>query len=166
VSETSGQGAVPLPEPAAVLRAIDAYLRHAYGGANPSAAVKSRVEALRGVATEDFFKSPSFERDPNVNDPAATPSRLAVRLGNRFYPHMKLSIDRRPDGRGYLFRADTHDRHIQPQPQSKEYAAFCELMENNQKLAAAVEAAWAEEGLPTFKTFLRDDLARRAKDRG
>jgi len=33
-------------------------------------------------------------------------------------------------------------------------------MEHNEKLAQTIEAKWAEEG-PTFKTYLRDDLARR-----
>jgi len=173
VSETSAEGAVttatgdtaPLPQPGDVLRAVATYLRHAYGAATPPAAVRSRVEALRASAGGDFYGNTAFERPPAPKDGATTPPRLAVRLGNRFYPHMKLSIDPRPDGRGYLFRADTHDRHVQPPPHSKEYAAFCELMENNQKLAAAIEAAWAEEQLPTFKTFLRDDLARRAKTR-
>jgi len=87
--------------------------------------------------------------------------QIAVRLGNYVYPHMKLVIEPRPDGRGYLFRADTHDRHVRVPPSSPEYAVFQELMEKNQKLAEGIEHAWATEGLPTFRTFLREDLARR-----
>jgi hypothetical protein len=37
-------------------------------------------------------------------------------------------------------------------------------MESNQKLAQAIEQAWADQNLHTFKTFLREDLARRAKE--
>jgi hypothetical protein len=74
---------------------------------------------------------------------------------------MKLSIDRRPDQIGFLFRADTHDRHICPSPASKEHGKFRQLMEKNQKLAQTIEAAWEEGGLPTFKSYLKQDLQRR-----
>jgi hypothetical protein len=70
-------------------------------------------------------------------------------------------IERSPDGRAHLFRADTHDRHIRPKPESREYAAFTELMKQNQSLAEQIEAAWAERGLNTFKSYLRRDLASR-----
>ena len=42
--------------------------------------------------------------------------------------------------------------------------AFTQLMENNQKVAQAIEQGWADQHLPTFKTYLREDLARRAKE--
>jgi len=35
------------------------------------------------------------------------------------------------------------------------------MMEKNQSLASRIEAAWESGGLPTFKSFLRQDLARR-----
>jgi hypothetical protein len=38
---------------------------------------------------------------------------------------------------------------------------FTQLMESNQKLAESIEAAWDVSGLPTFKRYLREDLARR-----
>jgi hypothetical protein len=38
---------------------------------------------------------------------------------------------------------------------------FAELMAKNQAIAQAIESAWADRKLPTFKTFLREDLARR-----
>ena len=149
--------AADLPHPQQVWKAIDAYLRRAYEGTNPPKEVASRLETLRAVGENgDFFASSAFERDSN---PA--PRKLSLRLGNRFYPHMKLSIDQRPDQGGFLFRADTHDRHICPSPASKDYGAFCELMEQNQKVAQSIEAAWQEGGLPTFKTYLKQDLQRR-----
>lgn len=138
-----------------VLRAIDIYLRQAYAH-TPPAAVRARLDALRALHGADFFSYAGFERNDSVN-----PSRLALRLGNALYPHMKIVIELAPDGKTTLFRADTHDRHCCPPAGSKEHAAFTELMENNQKIAQAIEAAWAVENIPTFKTFLRDDLARR-----
>lgn len=138
-----------------VWKAIDIYLAHAYPGPPPSP-VRAKLDTLRSLPPDDFYANPAFERDS-----AAAPSRLSLRLGNKFYPHMKLTIERAPDKSGYLFRADTHDRHCCPAPGTREYPAFCELMEANQKMAQAIETGWAEQALPTFKTFLRDDLAKR-----
>ena len=120
--------------------------------------VKSRLDALRSSDDSAFFDSKSFERDATPSPPA----KYNLRLGNCFYPHMKLVVESTPDGLGYMFRADTHDKHIRPAPDSKEYAMFTELMANNQKLSEQIEAAWEAAGLPTFKQYLREDLARRA----
>jgi hypothetical protein len=143
------------PTPAATWQAIDTYLRMAYDGL-PSPAVRSRLDALREVDECVFYQSNPFEPIPKDE-----PSRFDLRLGNRWYPHMKLVIERAPDRQSYLFRADTHDRHIQPPPGSRDHAAFAELMQKNQSLSSRIEAAWESAGLPTFKSFLRADLARR-----
>ena len=143
------------PDPPVVWRAIDAFLKVAYGGPPPSA-VRSRLETLHALDASSFYDSPVFEH----RGEGAT-ARIFLRLGNRYYPHMKLAIERRPDRHGYLFRADTHDSHCCPVPTSREYPSFRQLMEMNQAVAHAIEAAWEREELPTFKTFLKEDLARR-----
>jgi hypothetical protein len=148
----------PKPQPQAVLQAIEIYLVAAYSGGKPPSAVEGRLQTLRNLACDDFFASPLFESDAQANP---DPTRYALRLGNRHYPHMKLVIERSPDGKAHLFRADTHDRHIRPKPESREYAAFTELMKQNQALAEQIEHAWAERGLNTFKSYLRRDLASR-----
>jgi hypothetical protein len=141
-----------------VWRAIDVYVQHAYAKTGPSTTVKSRLETLRKAHDGNFYDSPLLERDATQSPP----QKFSLRLGNHFYPHMKLVIEPTPDRSGHMFRADTHDKHIRPSPNSKEYAMFTELMENNQKLSESIEAAWDQSGLPTFKRFLREDLARRA----
>ena len=143
------------PEPAIVWKAIETFLEVAYGGPPPSA-VRSRLETLRALDAGAFYDSPAFERR---GEGAA--ARIFLRLGNRFYPHMKLAIERRPDRHGYLFRADTHDAHCCPLPTSREYQSFRQLMEMNQAVAQAIESTWEREDLPTFKSFLKEDLARR-----
>ena len=148
----------PRPQPQTVLQAIEIYLGVAYAGGKTPSPVEARFQTLRNLAGDDFFASPLFERDKDSNP---EPTRYALRLGNRHYPHMKLVIERSPDGRAHLFRADTHDRHIRPKPESREYAAFTELMKQNQTLAEQIEHAWAERGLNTFKSYLRRDLASR-----
>lgn len=130
-------------------------MRAAYPAAPPSA-VRARLETLKAAAPDDVYGCSVFEREP-----ADAPLRLRLRLGNRGYPHMKLVIERSPDGRGFLLRADTHDQHVRPPPGSRDAMEFQKLMELNQQIAAEIDAAWESANLPTFKKYLRDDLARR-----
>jgi hypothetical protein len=132
------------------------YLRVAYDGHEPPL-VRAQLAGLRARPAERFYDSPLLWRE-DKEDP---PGRLALRLGNRHYPHMRLMIERSPDRSRFLFRVDTHDRHICPPSTSPEFPAFAEMMEKNQRLSEQIEAAWAAAGIPTFKTYLREDLARR-----
>ena len=147
------------PEPAKMLRAIDIYLREAYGDTVPLT-VGSQM-AILNAWKGPFFDAPVFAQDDYRN-----PTRYSMRLGNRQYPHMKLVLQLSPDGKRFLLKADAHDRHICPPEGAPEYGAFRELMERNQQLVETIEKAWAAEGLPTFKTFLREDLARRQAPKG
>jgi hypothetical protein len=155
------------PEPAMVWKAIALYLANAYDGvvglggvpANTPSAVRARLDSLRHAPATDFYASPVFERDTPTN-----PAKFYLRLGNRHYPHMKLAIDRSPDGRGHLLRADTHDTHCRPAPGSRDFHVFTQLMNLNRDIADCIEAAWEAEGMPTFKAFLRDDLDRRKSE--
>ena len=145
-----------LPPPEALWRAIDLYLREAYDGQPPKRDVQVRLDALRQAPA--VYQDKAFERAGPADGP---PERLALRLGNRTYPHMKLLCEASPDGAGYLFKCDTHDRHCCPPATSKEYPLFLQLMAANEAVARRVEAAWDAAGVATFKQFLRDDLARR-----
>jgi hypothetical protein len=142
-----------LPDLSQLLQAIELYLARAYDGPPPRA-VRERLEQIQH--NPDPWSCPAVERTMVGSAP-----RLSLRLGNRFYPHMKLSIDRAPDGRGCLFRADTHDRHLSAPAGSREQAMLQKLSQDNQRLAQQIEADWEAQGLRTFKTYLRDDLARR-----
>jgi len=143
-----------LPEPTQVWQAIDTYMGIAYEDpATP--AVRSLLATLRSWAGP-FYAAPVFV---NTGDEAAP--RVSLRLGNRHYPHMKLVLEASPDRSQYLFKADTHDRHVCPPQDSPEFADFRKLMDENQRLSERIENDWAEQGLPTFKSLLREDLARR-----
>jgi hypothetical protein len=137
-----------------VIRAIDAYVRLAYGG-EPPVTVRSQLATLQSFRG-NFFKNPVF-----VSDGKTPPMRYAARLGNPSYPHMKLAVERAPDGRTWLFRVDTHDGHCLPPMDSPEHEPFARLMADNRALADRIEEAWTAEGLPTFKRYLREDLASR-----
>jgi hypothetical protein len=142
------------PDPAVVNQAIETYLKFAYEG-DPPAAVRSALATLHAWGGK-YYACPVFTKDTNT-----PPDRYSMRLGNRYYPHMKLVIQRAADGQTFLFRADTHDKHICPPAGAPEYAEFSKLMARNQEIAQAIETAWVEQGLPTFKSWLREDLARR-----
>jgi hypothetical protein len=146
-----------LPEPAVVFQAIDIYLHHAYAPGIPPKVVQARVEQLRRTDPAEMFACSVVEHDRKNPRP-----RHLIRLGNRFYPHMKLCIEERPDRRGFLFRADTHDRHVRPAEGSKDAALFRQVVEQNAAISQAIEQAWAQAGIPTFRTYLKEDLARRA----
>ena len=143
------------PNPDDVLKAVDTYIKVAYEDAAPPLTVQSQLAVLRS------WKGPFFRSPVIASDGGQPPKRYSIRLGNRHYPHMKLRIEPSPDASRYLFRADSHDRHVCPPPTSPEYEAFRDLMEKNQKVVEAVERAWGDGGVPTFKTYLREDLARR-----
>jgi len=143
------------PDPPVVLRAIEIYVGIAYG-ANPPRGVSAYAERLRSLPRAEFYASPCFEATPE-----ADPTRFSLRLGNRHYQHMKLVVERAPAGRGFLFRVDTHDLHACPDPTAPDYGDFRRLMAVNRSLGQEIEAAWAREGMPTFKSFLKSDLERR-----
>lgn len=136
------------PSPAEVWRAVDAYLAAAYDGP-PPADVAGRLARLRAVPDEAFYACDVLERSED---------RCALRLGNRFYQHMKLVIETPADGPA-LFRADTHDRHVLDLA-GRDDPRFAELMERNQSVARAIEAAWSACGLRTTREHWRDEVAR------
>lgn len=129
-------------------RAVEAYLAAAYD-APPPAAVVERLSQLRTAPEAAFYECAAFERGDD---------RYALRLGNRFYPHMKLVVEAAPDGRA-LFRADTHDRHFLELVDGSE-SSFAELMARNEAIARAIEDAWCAAGLLTCREHLRESMAR------
>jgi hypothetical protein len=147
----------PEPDPADVQNAINAYVRLAHPQ-GPPMVVQSMLSTLKAWGGP-FFRCPIFVKD--INNP---PRRYSVRLGNSFYPHMKLVIEASPDDEKWLYKADSHDRHCCPPASSPEFPAFNELMVKNQRLSEEIENAWAQQGLPTFKTYLQADLARRREE--
>ena len=151
--------AAPKPEPQRVKQAIDIYLSKAYDGP-PPVNVRSLLRVMESWGGE-FYECPIF-----APDQARPPTKYTARLGNRQYPHMKLVLQLAPDEGTWLFRADSHDRHCCPPATSPEYNDFCGLIEQNQRTAERIEAAWSAAGIPTFKAYLKEDLARRAAGAG
>jgi hypothetical protein len=145
----------PFPSPSVVWQAIDIYLTHAYDGLPPFA-VRDRLDLLRLHQAETFYDCTALERD--LHNP---PTRYSLRLGNRFYPHMKLSVESNIDDTEYFLKADTHDRHCCPSAKSPEFQQYVKMCSANEDLSKKIESAWAAADLPTFREYLRNDLARR-----
>src|SRR5262245_17582279 len=141
------------PQAEQLFSAIDMYLRCAYD--KTPAAVTTLIESLK-VSDTDLYQNKAFARTGEGEAP-----RLLLRLGNRHYPHMKLALEPAPDDATYLYRADTHDKHICPPANHPEYAAFMELRAKNKSIGDCIEQAWEQAGIPTFRTYLQQDLARR-----
>ncbi len=153
--------------PASIFQqAVDVYLRLAYPTGVP-AEVQARIAPLRNLPADGTVPPELLEQ--SVPNSAAS---LAVRLGQPLYPHMKLVIDPCPHAasdssasacRGYdfLFRADAHDQHLHAPPGSPDAAWLASIRQSNKDLVERIEAAWSGAGLPTFKDFLRAQLAAR-----
>jgi hypothetical protein len=153
------------PDVAQVWEAIETYLAIAYAGAPPTA-VRKRLDLMRAAGHDPLVTCSAIEHDPkDAPADADGPQRYSLRLGNRIYPHMKLVVDCRQSSAGCIFRADTHDAHCRPPAGSREAAMYQQLVDANREIATAIEHAWEAKGIPTFKTFLKQDLARRASSK-
>lgn len=97
-------GSDALPDISELWRAVGIYLQHAYPAGEPTPAVRERIERLR-AAGEKPWDQPVFEKAD-----VATGRQYGIRLGNAWYPHMKLTLEKSPAGEGYMLRVDTHDR--------------------------------------------------------
>jgi hypothetical protein len=156
---------------------MELYLQAAYPPPQGvPAGLAPRVDAVRGLdPASDVPLDTLLERDP-----ANTLPSFALRLGQPMYPYMKLVVDEAPpiappipgspsaamaDTGDFILRVDSHDRHLHAPAGSPDAAWLASVRASNKELGERIEAAWAEAGLPTFKTYLRRRLQER-KSRG
>ena len=131
----------------------------AYPGVVPPA-VQARLAFLESMAGMGSIPEECFEVMPESQAGGANCRGFALRLGQPTYPHMKLVIEACPRG-GVLFRADAHDAHLHAPAGSPDEAPLAALRARNKQLTEQIEVAWMAAGLPTFRGFLREELARR-----
>lgn len=146
-----------IPSAEQLARAIEIYLAAAYEGQLPS-----RTRDLlppQGSSPLGYLMSDRVERTP----PGATFDEVrsfAMRLGNKYYPNMKLRLSRPPNQRQAVLSVDSHDAFLNAPPGSPDSQALAELKRQNATIAAAIGEAWDAAGLPTEKNFLRDHIDR------
>lgn len=87
-----------------------------------------------------------------------------IRMGNDFYPHMKICITRLPGKNGapnnnFVCSVDTHDQHVLSilPPGSDDKRAFMGIHRKNMQLKFKIERRWKREGVPTEHGLLEDE---------
>lgn len=126
-------------------KAVALYVRFAYPGIGVLPP-RARVEIDPNVGLQDVLAG--FERDAGCAN-----GRHVLRLGNHIYPHMKMAVERsRPGGRWYL-AVDCHDDALGG-CSAQDRDAWEGVRLQNAAIKAAIEAAWAIEGLPTVRRYI------------
>ena len=151
-----------LPDARDISRAIEIYLDVACPGQTPAAALSARPSADGDLPA--WLMSDSLERDP-PDAPLEGVRSFALRLGNAFYPHMKLRLSRPPQENAYLFAVDSHDTFLQAVHGSGEEEALEEMKRRNARIAERIMLLWERAGLETDRTYLRRKI-RETRARG
>jgi hypothetical protein len=137
-------------------QAVRLYLEEAYGEAPVPAPVAERLAWPPGEAAA-VLGSDAFERTP-PNAPPAACDRLALRLGNRTFPYMKLALSRVTDTADWVLVVDTHDTGVLGLARDTDRALLEALVTRNAELKGRIERRWGDAGLPTFERYIRDQL--------
>ena len=145
-----------LPRSEVLRDAIDIYLSRAYPeGADERIAEKFTVPEDRDLA--GWLIDSVGEPDPPDADIDSARS-IALRLGNAFYPNMKVRLTRPHGSRVFLLMVDSHDVMLKAPPGSPDFEALEELKSANAVIARDVTGAWDAAGLPTERNYLRDKI--------
>ncbi len=141
---------VPLPPVGTLQRAAKIFLDIAYGDANPPPEVLKRMAPINAADPSQPCHREWFE----ISSKEEVNPSLRLRLGQKNYPHMKMLLQPSPDLDGYLFFADSHDRHLFTAVES-EAAALAALRQANAEITRTIEKQWEQAGVPTFQSYLR-----------
>ncbi len=107
-----------------ILLVIEKYLSIAYPDGIVPEKVKGMVVEIKNCREDSIFELPIFEKkDKGV---------FSLRLGNVFYPHMKLVVKR--EGERLLFDVDTHDSPERIPPTLPGYDRFKKVIEFNKRV--------------------------------
>ncbi len=143
-------------------QAIDLYLQNAYPSGNVPVPAQGRAQPIRALSPSENVPEGMLEKETG-----ASMFGYALRLGQPLYPHMKLIVEpaRPAPSTMLLLRVDAHDRHLHAAAGSPDEAWLTSIRASNKELGERIEAAWSKNGLPTFKDFLRSQLAARKAQR-
>ncbi|HMD53241.1 MAG TPA: hypothetical protein VKJ65_01665 [Phycisphaerae bacterium] len=147
----------PLPTAGELKRAIDIYIRLAYSGVAVPDFVTARMKPILAAPAE-APANPSWFEVAQKEDRSV----YRLRLGQKAYPHMKLTLEETPDAGSFLFSADAHDSHLYAPTGSPDEQGLMELRKNNAQLVTQIESAWTQENIPTFRGYLRRSLAKKS----
>jgi len=158
----SGESPTGLPWRRDIQTALKIYLDRAYGGGVPDHIIQ------KFTIPDDCEPARWLLQDVGEPDPAdadiETVRSIALRLGNAGYPNMKLRLTRPPGNRTFLLTVDSHDVMLEAPEGTPDHKALGELKTANAAIAKAVADAWDTAGLPTERSYLRDQI-RHARQR-
>ena len=101
--------------------------------------------------------------DESAVDGDRVSRKYVIRIGNRFYPHMKFALEEHLLENEFFFCVDTHD-DLDLKPDFPDYEAWQQLKAENRRLKDEIESRWREAAVPTFADLARM-LAENAPDR-
>ena len=117
-----------------ILQAVETYLKIAYPDTELPERVVKIVEILKN--SEKIFPESIFE------NPAE--GIYSLRLGNMFYPHMKLVV--KIEGENLLFDVDTHDSPERIPPSLPGYEKFKRIIKFNAEVKEKILNAFSGNG--------------------
>lgn len=137
--------------PAHVRQAVAIYVDHAWPD-GVEGAPQEKLKELGEVATLRDMRGVFVETTRGDGAEADAEGRrchrFALRLGNSRYPWMKFVIQEYLVAGEFFFSVDTHD-DLRVDPESADYAPWCDLQRFNRDLKQEIEAEWAQTDLPT-----------------
>ena len=137
-------------------RAFALFIEHAYATSPVPENRRQFVDIDPEQTVESLLQGKGVEKLPAGDVGAGT--RYALRIGNSWYPNMKMIVSGVGAGETVIFSVDTHDRFDLP-ANSPEAEAIRELQNKNIALARAIEAAWEKADIPTQAGLLRRFLS-------
>ena len=150
-----------LPAAEVLKTAIDMYLARAYPD-GPGEHIVAKFEVPQDGELAPWLLENAGEPEPAGADIDNVRS-IALRLGNAFYPNMKLRMTRPPGGEAFLLMVDSHDVMLSAPAGSPDSQALEELKTANAAVVADVTTAWDAAGLPTERNYLRDKIRQARK---
>lgn len=148
-----------------LIGAIGIYLKLAYPSGRWPDVVERRLNLIEQGPLAQILDRRPFEKSTRLTINSG--SIYSLRLGNEFYPCMKLQIQPWPNLATYLLSVNTHDEVASSLCASTSMAnpdheAFQVLQQRNQALKEAIEQAWDSAGLPTFHRYMQNYLTASA----
>ncbi|HPS52901.1 MAG TPA: hypothetical protein PLK08_05045 [Phycisphaerae bacterium] len=153
-----------LPDIATIRKAVDIYMKHAWI-TPPGEQFTSQLPPAGDFDPITWIMGEMVERDYMGDE--KLPDNLksaAFRLGNTFYPNMKLRLTRMPNSNEFLFSVDSHDAILQAPEGTPDHAMLEELKAANAQITEAVLAEWDTAGIMTERNYLRLKI-QQAKNR-
>jgi hypothetical protein len=146
---------IVLPDAETIHKAVDIYMKHAWI-TPPGEMFTSQLPPQGDFDPAEWIMGEMVEREYVGTERTLAGMKFAAfRLGNTFYPNMKLRLSRIPNSSEFLFSVDSHDAILQAPEGTPDHAMLEELKSANAQIAEAILGEWDATGLMTERNYLR-----------